>query len=151
MRRLKSILRSKAGGMYVDSAFFIWLAVAATALVLSVFAVSWGKTSSQNFADYAARQISADGSFSADTVKKLAKVAGSGHFEMEVKADDGYDATVPVGSSSSCAEADFPLGTSFTVRIVPQDSYRIGIGGIKTVAAVVGGAADGVTTRYWKG
>lgn len=137
--------------MYLDAAVFVLIAGIALALVVSVCGTSWRKTSAQDYADYAARQIASDGAFSAATVQKVARVAGSGHFSIEVRTDDGYDVSVPVTTTASLSTKELQEGTTFSVYLTSLDSNRIGVGGMKTESVIVYGAANGVSARYWKG
>lgn len=150
--RLRHVLRSRQGEMYIDAAVFILIAGLALALVVSVFGVNWRKTTAQDFADYAARQIASDGTFSGTTIGALTRVAGSGHFAIRVQTSDGYDTTVPI----SAAETNLPTkkiqqGTAFIVKITSLDPNVIGIGGVNTENVTVYGAANGVSNKYWKG
>lgn len=156
MRMLRKLwgrlLHDRQGGMYVDSGAFVLILVMGLALALSVFAVNWRKTSAQDFADYAARQISADGAFSGSTVQKLTSVAGSGYFSVRVKTDDGYDVTVPISTSQAgYTQHKIQLGTSYSVYIMSLDANVIGVGGVKTDSVSVTGQANGTSMRYWKG
>ena len=145
------ILKSKRGEGYIDAGVFMLLTGMTLALALSIFGVNWRKTTAQDYADYAARQISADGTFSAVTVQKVARVAGSGHFSIEVKTDDGYDVSVPVSTVASLPTEEIQEGTAFSVYITSLDRNAIGVGGIKTSGVTVYGAANGVSQHYWKG
>lgn len=145
------VLKSKCGEGYIDAAVFMLLSGMTLALAVSIFGVSWRKTTAQDYANYAARQISADGAFSAATVQKVARVAGSGHFSIEVKTDDGYDASVPVTTGASLSAKEIQEGTAFSVYITSLDSNKIGVGGLKTNSVTVYGAANGMSQRYWKG
>lgn len=151
MKKLRAILCSRCGEMYLDSAVFILIAGISLALVVSVCGISWRKTTAQDYADYAARQIAADGTFSGSTVVALTRVAGSGHFAIRVQTSDGYDATVPVSTSeTNLPEKEIQQGTAFTVKITSLDINAIGVGGVKTKDVTVYGAANGVSCKYWK-
>jgi len=117
-----------------------------------VFGVNWRKTSAQDYADYAARQIAADGAFSGTTVQKLTQVAGSGHFSIRIQTGDGYDVTVPISTANTnLPTKEIQQGTAFTVNITSLDTNAIGIGGVKSSNVTVCGAANGVSAHYWKG
>lgn len=146
------LIHDKRGSMYLDTAVFVFVACMSLALTISVLAVSWRKTSAQDIADYAARQISADGAFSGSTIQKLTTVAGSGHFLIEVKSESGLDVSVPVSSSETgYALQEIQQGTGFSVTITSTDQNVIGVGGVQTNNTSVYGAANGVSARYWKG
>lgn len=145
------VLKSRRGEGYVDAAVFMLLTGMTLALALSVFGANWRKTTAQDYADYAARQISADGAFSAVTVQQLAGVAGSGHFSIEVKTDDGYDVSVPVATGSSFSTKEMQEGTAFSVYLTSLDQNIVGVGGLKTDNVTIYGAANGVSQHYWKG
>ncbi|MFT8888173.1 MAG: DUF4320 family protein [Ethanoligenens sp.] len=145
------VLKSRRGEGYVDAAVFMLLTGMTLALAVSVFGVNWRKTTAQDYADYAARQISADGAFSGATVQKLAGVAGSGHFSIEGKTDDGSDVAVPVTTSSSFSTKEIQEGTAFSVYLTSLDRNTIGVGGLKTNSVTIYGAANGVSQHYWKG
>lgn len=151
-RAARRILRSNSGEGYIDTCVFILIAGMTLALVVSVFGVNWRKTTAQDFADYAARQIASDGAFSGSTIQKLTQVAGSGHFSIRVQTSDGYNVNVPINT----ANANLPTkaiqqGTAFTVNITSLDTNAIGIGGVKSNNVTVYGAANGVSAHYWKG
>ena len=151
-RLLRRVLRSNRGEGYIDTCVFILIAGMTLALVLSVFGVNWRKTTAQDFADYAARQIAADGAFSGSTIQELTQVAGSGHFSIRVQTSDGYDETVPISTANTNLTAkEIQQGTAFTVNISSLDQNAIGIGGVKSNNVTVYGAANGVSTHYWKG
>jgi uncharacterized membrane protein len=145
------VLRSRRGEGYIDAAVFMLLTGMTLALALSIFGVNWRKTTAQDYADYAARQISADGAFSGATVQKLARVAGSGHFSIEVKTDDGYDVSVPVSTGASLSTEEIQEGMAYSVYITSLDRNVIGVGGLKTNSVTVYGAANGVSQKFWKG
>ena len=145
------VFKSKSGEGYIDAAVFMLVAGMTLALAVSIFGVNWRKTTAQDYADYAARQISADGAFSAATVQKVARVAGNGHFSIEVKTDDGFDVSVPVSTGASLSAKEIQEGTAFSVYITSLDSNKIGVGGLKTNSVTVYGAANGMSQRYWKG
>ena len=145
------VLKSKRGEGYIDAAVFMLLTGMTLALAVSIFGVNWRKTTAQDYADYAARQISADGAFSDATVQKVARVAGSGYFSIEVKTNDGYDVSVPVTTSSSLSTKEIQEGTAFSVYLTSLDRNAIGVGGLKTDSVTVYGAANGVSQHYWKG
>ena len=147
---VRRVLKSRRGEGYVDAAVFMLLAGMTLALAVSIFGVNWRKTTAQDYADYAARQISADGAISAATVQKLARVAGSGHFSIEVKTDDGYDVSVPVSTGASLSTKKIQEGTAFSVYLTSLENDRIGVGGLKTNSVTVYGAANGVSQHYWK-
>ena len=152
MKKVRTILRSRRGEMYIDAAVFILIAGLALALVVSVFGVNWRKTTAQDYADYAARQIAADGSFSGSTIGALTRVAGSGHFAIRVQTSDGYDTTVPISTSETNLPAkEIQQGVAFTVKITSLDTNVIGVGGGNTQNVTVYGAANGVSNKYWKG
>lgn len=152
MRKLQAVLRSRQGEMYIDAAVFILIAGLALALVVSVFGVNWRKTTAQDFADYAARQIASDGAFSGSTIQALTQVAGNGHFAIRVQTSDGYDIIVPISASeTNLPTKEIQQGTAFTVKITSLDSNVIGIGGVKTENVTIYGAANGVSNKYWKG
>lgn len=152
MRKLQAVLRSRQGEMYIDTAVFILIAGLTLALVVSVFGVNWRKTTAQDYADYAARQIAADGAFSGNTIQALTQVAGSGHFAIRVQTSDGYDITVPISTSeTNLPKKEIQQGTAFTVKITSLDSNAIGIGGVNTENVTVYGATNGVSNKYWKG
>ncbi len=144
------VLRSRRGEGYIDAAVFMLLAGMTLALALSIFGVNWRKTTAQDYADYAARQISADGAFSGATVQKLARVAGSGHFSIEAKTYDGYDVSVPVSSVASLSTEEIQEGMAYSVYITSLDRNVIGVGGLKTNSVTVYGAANGVSEHFWK-
>ncbi len=148
---VRRVLQSRRGEGYIDAAVFMLLTGMTLALAVSIFGVNWRKTTAQDYADYAARQISADGAFSAATVQKVARVAGSGHFSIEVKTDAGYDVSVPVTSGASLATEKIQEGTAFSVYLTSLGNDRIGVGGLKTNSVTVYGAANGVSQHYWKG
>lgn len=148
---VRRVLKSKRGEGYIDAAVFTLLAGMTLALAVSVFGANWRKTTAQDFADYAARQISADGAFSGATIQKLSRVAGSGHFSIEVKTDDGYDVSVPVTSGASLATEKIQEGTAFSVYLTSLENDRIGVGGLQTNSVTIYGAANGVSQHYWKG
>lgn len=148
---VRRVLKSRRGEGYIDAAVFMLLTGMTLALAVSVFGVNWRKTTAQDYADYAARQISADGAFSAATVQKVARVAGSGHFSIEVKTDDGYDVSVPVTTGSSLSAKEIQEGTAFSVYLTSLENDCIGVGGLKTDSVTVYGAANGVSQHYWKG
>ena len=138
--------------MYIDTAVFILIAGMSLALVLSVMGASWHKTNAQDYADYAARQIAADGAFSGSTIQNLTRVAGSGHFAIRVQTSDGYDQTIPISTANTTmATKEIQQGTAFTVAITSLDTNTIGVGGLGSGNVTVYGAADGVSARYWKG
>lgn len=152
MRKLQAVLRSRQGEMYIDTAIFILIAGLTLALVVSVFGVNWRKTTAQDYADYASRQIASDGAFSGSTIGDLTRVAGSGHFAIRVQTSDGYDITVPISTSeTNLPTKEIQQGTAFTVKITSLDSNVIGIGGVNTENVTVYGAANGVSNKYWKG
>ena len=152
MKKLWAILRSRRGEMYIDAAVFILIAGLALALVVSVFGVNWRKTTAQDYADYAARQIASDGAFSGSTIGALTRVAGSGHFAIRVQTSDGYDTTVPISTSETNLPAkEIQQGTAFTVKITSLEANTIGVGGVNTENVTVYGAANGVSNKYWKG
>lgn len=152
MRKVfRKFFRDKRGMVYIDTSVFLWIAIMCLALVLSVCAVSWRKTTAQDFADYAARQIAADGAFSSATVQKLTRVAGSGHFAIEVKTDNGYNLSVPIRTDTTLTTEEIQQGTAFSVYITSLDQNVIGVGGVQTNSVSVYGAANGVSARYWKG
>lgn len=148
---VRRVLKSKRGEGYIDAAVFMLLAGMTLALAVSIFGVNWRKTTAQDYADYAARQISADGAFSAETVQKVARVAGSRHFSIEVKTDDGYDGSVPISNGVSLSTKEIQEGTAFSVYITSLERNAIGVGGLKNNDVVVYGAANGVSAHYWKG
>lgn len=148
---VRRVLKSRRGEGYIDAAVFMLLTGMTLALAVSIFGVNWRKTTAQDYADYAARQISADGAFSGTTVQKVARVAGSGHFSIEVKTDDGYDVSVPVSTGAALSTKEIQEGTAFSVYLTSLDSNRIGVGGLKTDSVTVYGAANGVSQHYWKG
>ena len=148
---VRRVLKSRRGEGYIDAAVFLLLTGMTLALALSIFGASWRKTTAQDYADYAARQISADGAFSSATVQKVARVAGSGHFSIEVKTDDGYDVSVPVTTGASLSTKEIQEGTVFSVYLTSTDRNAIGVGGLKTESVTVYGAANGVSQHYWKG
>ena len=149
---LRRVLRSNRGEGYIDTCVFVLIAGMTLALVVSVFGVNWRKTTAQDFADYAARQIAADGEFSGSTIQELTQVAGSGHFAIHVQTSDGYDETVPISTASANLIAKaIQQGTAFTVNITSLDTNAIGIGGVKSNNVTVYGAANGVSAHYWKG
>lgn len=147
----RRVLKSRRGEGYIDVGVFVLLTGMTLALSLSVFGVNWRKTTAQDYADYAARQISADGAFSTATVQKISRVAGSGHFSIEVRTDAGYDVSVPITSGASLATEEIQDGTGFSVFITSLDPNVIGAGGIRTDSVSVYGAANGISERYWKG
>lgn len=151
-QKTRSILLSRRGEAYIDAAVFVLIAGLTLALTISVFGVGWRKTSAQGFADYAARQIAADGAFSGSTIAELTQVAGSGHFSIRVTTPDGYDATVPISASNTnLPMKEIQEGTAFTVEITSLDSNTIGVKGVGNSKVAVYGAANGVSARYWKG
>ena len=147
---VRRVLKSRRGEGYIDAAVFMLLTGMTLALAVSIFGVNWRKTTVQDYADYAARQISTDGTFSAATVQKVARVAGSGHFSIEVKTDDGYDVSVPVSTGASLSTKKIQEGTAFSVYLTSLENDRIGVGGLKTDSVTVYGAANGVSQHYWK-
>ena len=152
MRKLQAVLRSRQGELYIDTAVFILIAGLTLALVVSVFGVNWRKTTAQDYADYAARQIAADGSFSGSTIQALTQVAGSGHFAIRVQTSDGYDTTVPISASeTNLPTKEIQQGTAFMVKITSLDANVVGVGGMNTENVTVYGAANGVSNKYWKG
>ncbi|MFT8888975.1 MAG: DUF4320 family protein [Ethanoligenens sp.] len=144
-------LRDKKGSVYIDTSVFLWVVLMSLALALSVFAFSWRKSTAQDFADYAARQIAADGAFSNATVQRLTQVAGNGHFSIEVKTADGYDMSVPICTDTALNTEEIQQGTAFSVYITSLDQNVIGVGGVQTNSVTVYGTAGGVSARYWKG
>lgn len=151
-RSARRILRSNSGEGYIDACVFILIAGMTLAFVVSVFGANWRKTTAQDFADYAARQISVDGAFSGSTIQSLTRVAGSGHFSIRVQTSDGYDATVPITTNNIGITArKIQQGTAFTVKITSLDTNAIGVGGVGSGGVTVYGAANGVSARYWKG
>jgi uncharacterized membrane protein len=152
MKKVQAILRSRRGEMYIDAAVFILIAGLALALVVSVFGVNWRKTTAQDYADYAARQIASDGAFSSSTIGALTRVAGNGHFAIRVQTSDGYDMTVPISTTeTNLPTKEIQQGTAFTVKITSLDANVIGVGGVNTQSVTVYGAANGVSNKYWKG
>lgn len=147
---VRRVLRSRRGEGYIDAAVFMLLTGMTLALALSIFGTSWRKTTAQDYADYAARQISSDGAFSTATVQKVVRVAGSGHFSIEIKTDDGYDVSVPVSTGASLSTKEIQEGMSFSVYITSLDRNVIGVGGLKTNSVAVYGAANGVSEHFWK-
>lgn len=151
-RSVRRVLRSKRGEGYIDACVFILIAGMALAFSISVFGANWRKTTAQDFADYAARQIASDGAFSGGTIQALTQVAGSGHFSIRVRTGDGYDATVPISTANvGLATRKIQQGTAFTVVITSLDTNTIGIGGVDSGNISVYGTAGGVSARYWKG
>ena len=151
-RATRRILKSKRGEGYIDACVFILIAGMSLALALSVFGASWRKTTAQDFADYAARQITADGAFSGSTIQNLTKVAGNGHFSIRVQTSDGYNQTVPISTANTnMATKEIQQGTAFIVAITSLDSNAIGIGGVGSGNVTVYGAANGVSAHFWKG
>jgi len=151
-RAARRIFRSNSGEGYIDTCVFILIAGMTLALVVSVFGVNWRKTTAQDFADYAARQIASDGAFSGNTIQELTRVAGSGHFAVRVQTGDGYDVNVPINTANTnLTTKEIQQGTAFTVNISSLDQNAIGIGGMKSNNVTVYGAANGVSAHYWKG
>lgn len=151
-RAVRRVLRSKSGEGYIDACVFILIAGMALAFSISVFGANWRKTTAQDYADFAARQIASDGAFSGSTIQSLTKVAGSGHFSIRVQTGDGYDTTVPISAANgSLPTKEFQEGTAFTVEITSLDVSAIGVGGVGSGNVTIYGAANGVSARYWKG
>lgn len=150
-RSARRILRSKSGEGYIDACVFILIAGMTLAFVVSVFGVNWQKTSAQGFADFAARQIAADGAFSGSTVQNLTKVAGNGHFSIRLQTSDGYDATVPISTvNDGLPTKEIQEGTAFSVEITSLDTNAVGIGGVESGSVTVYGEANGISSHYWK-
>lgn len=149
--KARRILHSNRGEAYIDAAVFILIAGLALALTFSVFGINWRKTSAQGFADYAARQIAADGAFSGNTIRELTQVAGNGHFSIRVTTPDGYSTAVPITTANTnLPTKEIQEGTAFTVEITSIDSNTVGVNGVKNSNVAVYGAANGVSARYWK-
>lgn len=152
LKKAKHFMRDNSGGGgYIDLAVFLLVFVMAIVFALSAAGAGWHKTSAQDIASYAARQIASDGYFSGDTINDLIKVAGSGHFSIRVQTGDGYDATVPISSS----ETSYPTekiqnGKSITVSVLAANNDTIGIGGVGSGSVSITGVANSVSTKFWK-
>lgn len=148
--RVWKILREKRGYAFIDAAVILMVVCLMLALILSVFGVNARKTSAEDFANYAARQISLDGAFSGDTIKKLVTIAGNGNFSISVKTQDGtYSSTID-SSSESLTPVRIELGDQFTVTITSLKGNAIGIGGLGGGTANVVARSAGVGEVYWK-
>lgn len=151
-KKFRRFMHDTAGsGGYIDLAVFLIVFVGAIAFSISASGSGWHKTSAQDMASYAARQISADGAFSGTTIQQLSKIAGNNNFSIRVQTSDGYDATVPISSSqTSLATEEIQYGNSFTVAIYAAKNDAIGIGGVGVNSVSIAGFANGVSQKYWK-
>lgn len=148
--RVWKILREKRGDAFIDVAVILMVVAMVLALTLSVFGVNAKKMSAEDFANYAARQISQDGAFSGDTVKKLVKIAGDGNFSISVKTQDGtYSSTID-SAGESLTPVRIQMGDQFTVTITSVKGNVIGIGGLGGNTALVAATSAGVGEVYWK-